>query len=394
MDNEMNSNLINKIKFQNQTSVFKSKLLIFLFFFLFTVIFLNFLPKEVSAQSKLNCSICRETISGKYWTYGNKKVVCNKCYTNLPKCSRCGFPSQNLFTVENNSVCKECHDKFPKCSRCSRAMVNYWKYTGTDGNAMILCKDCSVHIAPRCLLCNSTLQGKRYWHLVSSSMDREGYYCESCRTAGKSCFSCGLLTRPDSPTLAGNRRICNYCRKHSLKTEAEYRQVLRIVDGIFKEKLGLYHRQVHDFKIVDLQTLNVLRIQQRNLMPNIPGENLGLFVSRKKHIKSGDGKTRVISEPGTIYVLDNLPPEIAYAVVAHEYAHAWYEERVQKHKDPVIVEGFAEWAAYHVLLDRKMDNSAEKMKNNDTIYGRGLKMMLDYEKQRGRRALLEYVTSD
>jgi hypothetical protein len=370
--------------------------------FRFSVIFLLILlvfvvllstGRSSDAKKRINCFICRENISGEYWDYGKGRIICNKCYKNLPKCTQCKFPSKNLTAVENGRVCPECLDKFQKCSKCAKAIIRYWTLKDNNGKTLILCESCSIRTSPECLLCSTSLHGKKFWVLKSSAMDREGNYCEKCRTIGKECFTCGLLVHPDAPLLTGNRRICNYCRKTSLKTESEYRQILRVVDDIFKNKLGLFHRQVHDFKIVDFPTLKQLRIQQNFTPPEGSGENLGLFVSRKKYLNNFSKKTRVISEPGTIYVLDNLPPEVAYAVIAHEYAHAWHEERLYESKDPLIMEGFAEWAAYHVLLEKKMIFSAENMKKNDTIYGRGLRMMLDYEKNKGRKALLEYVTN-
>jgi hypothetical protein len=92
----------------------------------------------------------------------------------------------------------------------------------------------------------------------------------------------------------------------------------------------------------------------------------------------------------TIYVESGLPQITMTQVMAHEYAHAWQGEncpllrsiRAAPH-DPLIREGFAEWAAYRVLSALGAVKKAALMEQRTDLYGQGLRFMLALERQGG-----------
>jgi hypothetical protein len=106
------------------------------------------------------------------------------------------------------------------------------------------------------------------------------------------------------------------------------------------------------------------------------GQVLGLFVRQ--------GRRRLI------YLQELLPRILLIQVTSHEYAHAWQGEQCPLLHDSVVREGFAEWAAYRVLLDMDGKDGGEPMLRRRDQYGVGLRRMLDIERQHGVTGVLEF----
>jgi Zn-dependent peptidase ImmA (M78 family) len=118
---------------------------------------------------------------------------------------------------------------------------------------------------------------------------------------------------------------------------------------------------------------------------------MGLFVSKEYSTRDFFGNKLSVSAPGNIYILDHLPVDLVYWVLAHEYAHAWYKERVFEDRGLIISEGFAELIAYHVLMYKQLNNIAKCIMKHKGPYGQGARKLLDYEKTHGYSAMLQYV---
>jgi len=90
-----------------------------------------------------------------------------------------------------------------------------------------------------------------------------------------------------------------------------------------------------------------------------------------------------------IYVETGLPQIMMIQVIAHEYAHAWQGENCPLLRDPLMREGFAEWAAYHVLEALGAVKKAALMEQRADLYGQGLRFMLALEGQGGAAGVFE-----
>ncbi|MGB8646380.1 MAG: hypothetical protein WCF84_14170 [Anaerolineae bacterium] len=103
---------------------------------------------------------------------------------------------------------------------------------------------------------------------------------------------------------------------------------------------------------------------------------LGLFVSH--------GRQRFI------YIQEYLPRILMIQVIAHEFTHTWQGENAPFLRDPLLSEGLAEWAAYHMLQALGSPKKAMQMRQRRDIYGRGLDYWLQVEKASGRAAVLTF----
>ena len=76
-----------------------------------------------------------------------------------------------------------------------------------------------------------------------------------------------------------------------------------------------------------------------------------------------------------------LPQIVLLEVLAHEYAHAWQSENCRQDLPIEELEGFAEWVAYKLLDGWGCYRRSERMLRRDDLYGRGLKLVLGWERQ-------------
>jgi hypothetical protein len=93
-----------------------------------------------------------------------------------------------------------------------------------------------------------------------------------------------------------------------------------------------------------------------------------------------------------IYMINDLAVDDFLGTVAHEFAHAWQTENCPPNQNIVIKEGFADWVAYKVLqMDGAINASNNIFYRVDPVYGKGFKIILQVEDQRGLAGVLEYV---
>jgi hypothetical protein len=356
----------------------RSLCIILLIFFLFSV------PGAVLAQGKVRCEICGKTAWGKYWTYDDKSF-CDDCYKKYPHCYTCGLPTENFITLDNEKFCRSCYsNRLPRCAGCGCPVFKCWVKKDKYGNSLRYCKDCLIQISDKCNLCGTALTGK-YWVMRSSIVEGSRKYCEQCRNKGKKCFYCGLLASGNTKADYEGRIVCQSCKSELITRSSDYYPIFEDVRRSFA-KLGL---QVNSAPILNIVGYKKLKKLGENVGYS-KGDKWGLYKCTK--IISGFNQNRVIIlKNSDIYVLSQLPGDLAFYVMSHEYAHAWYEERVARSKGPVIDEGFAEWVSYHVLKDHGKNYLAESLKGKDDIYGEGLRKLLEIERKRGFNAVLEYV---
>jgi hypothetical protein len=98
-----------------------------------------------------------------------------------------------------------------------------------------------------------------------------------------------------------------------------------------------------------------------------------------------------VNEERTIYIERLLPRTLFQAVAAHELAHAWQSYHAPSTQPPRIIEGFAEWAAYRVLLALGQQRDAARLtrRSNKDVYGEGLQYFIALERQSGRAGVMQ-----
>jgi hypothetical protein len=94
-------------------------------------------------------------------------------------------------------------------------------------------------------------------------------------------------------------------------------------------------------------------------------------------------------EDRAIYIEQVLPRVLFQAVAAHELAHAWQSFHAPPTQPLRIVEGFAEWVSYHILLALGQQTAAERLNRRTDLYGEGLHYFLALEREHGRDRVLQ-----
>ncbi|MFP4498072.1 MAG: hypothetical protein ACLFQV_07665, partial [Vulcanimicrobiota bacterium] len=173
--------------------------------------------------------------------------------------------------------------------------------------------------------------------------------------------------------------------KYEIDSQA-YKKILAEVKNQVQKQLKI--RTARDYPIYVVSLTRLQQIKDPRL-----GDALGFFNSDISYSRDGHGNISNMKREGSIYVVDRLTYRPAYELVAHEYAHSWHFEQKPPgfESDPVDSEGFAEWVAYQVLMGKGYKEQAENLKKKRHPYGTGLKKMLQIEKQKGIRGVIEYI---
>jgi hypothetical protein len=142
------------------------------------------------------------------------------------------------------------------------------------------------------------------------------------------------------------------------------------------EQLGLSLAVGIDFTLVDHHHLQRLVTRASAALYDDPTQVIGLFLRK--------GSRRAM------YVLYGLPQILFIQTVAHEWAHAWQGENCPLLHDPLVREGFAEWAAYKMLQALGANKKTALMERQDGLYGQGLQKMLHLERNGGMHDVLAF----
>ncbi len=95
-----------------------------------------------------------------------------------------------------------------------------------------------------------------------------------------------------------------------------------------------------------------------------------------------------------ITVYENLLRDRALMVIAHELGHAWhFAVHPQAHEiDEFLVEGFAEWVAFHLMRRTGHTEFSYSIRNNpDPLYGQAFRWFLALEDEHGREAVFQVM---
>lgn len=303
-----------------------------------------------ATRSSHFCHLCGQRLHGRYYRYGNSLVVCSACYTARPHCARCDAP------LDDASIALRRHattDEPPLCASCLRT-------------------------APRCAACQRHIVGTWYTfeELVAPAAVR--HFCERCVSSRPRCDLCRVPVALNAVTLDDGQYRCSVCASDMTLGETEAQAVYADALKAFTRVVGSAPRRTPQLEVVSrLRMGEVRRAYERKRVGSEAAAGhhvLGFFVSS--------------SGVSSIYVERALPRGLLLGTLAHELGHAWQAERAPKVSDPLICEGFAEWAAHHALVASGLHTLAARATRRDDLYGRGLRHMLEVERVRGHGAVL------
>lgn len=344
----------------------------FIFRYLLPVlIFSLFFGFLVSFASELICAGCGKPISGTYWKT-SEKILCDECYQNIaPKCSVCGVRlTGRYWETKSGIVCDSCYQKTaPRCSVCGKIPAGrYWNTK--DG---IVCSDCYEIKGPKCWICGRLITSE--YQMFPESGKR---VCMECYNYYPKCKSCGAPTGPKAITIDTGFILCPECASRAILTIEQARPIFMEAESLVKRIFGME---------VNFSTRNLYITDEKNL--------LSLSAKHSEYIprKGVAGLHISMNNESFIYLLKGVSPDVALETLVHEYVHAWQARNTIDGQDLIFREGFAEWIAYKVLVYKRKQGRAEaNLKDNDYIYGEGLRKMLKMEKRlRSPVCVIEYV---
>lgn len=322
--------------------------LIYLFFLI--------LAAQASAES-IYCDQCGNRIKegASYITSGSRTYCDHECYEkSLPKCAVCGKPVKAGYISEGKNYCSE------KC------LSSTWE---------------------SCSLC-----GKKVNKGIHFGSKNGIFYCLDC--AGKPvCSACGLPN--DCIVLPDGRNICGKCRSSAITSFRESMEIIREVRRIMKNELNIGTDHEIEYRLVDMNALKKISKNQEfelGLYSHEQWKKTEVTTKTRLGIKLGEETSITMSDSFFIYILTDLPKDKFIEIAAHELAHDWMEEQFPNIKEPVISEGWAEYAASLVNSYYSHEYLNKKMKENDNpVYGDGFRLLSKIAENGGKEKVIEFL---
>jgi hypothetical protein len=275
---------------------------------------------------------------------------CNLCGSRLERTGGVGLPPtggrhkvewrEATGRASTWSLCVQCYAEKLRCASCG-LQVGTQAFM-LEGETRIYCRHCFEQ-RPRCDTCGSPV-GAHYW------------------------------TRPDG------RKLCDRCQSTAVADPTHAHTLYKQVRAGLARALGMALREPCQLKLVNRKQLHDLieKSSLHSLDADSRGRCFGLFIREGMH--------------RAVFVEYGLPQIVLLEVMTHEYAHAWQSENCRGESSPEIQEGFAEWVTYKLLQSWGCTRRSERMLRRDDVYGRGLKVILEWEKQGGAAEVFRRVT--
>lgn len=322
--------------------MFNIKKKILLFYFIFLLFLSHGAFSRNFEVSDLVCSGCGKSISGKYWTLDGK-IYCHECYKHtLPKCAKCGnICLDGYYTIDKYTYCRDCFNKYARCD-----------------------------------ICGSLLEGK----FLRSKNGKK--FCQACINKYPECDNCGYPVGPDGRNLGYSRRLCPDCASVAIFTHKQLAYVYQDAVAQLRSMGIIITRTVDNLTIMDQKTLEMSYYNTKS-KEYVPSGGVGGFYSFSSNERGSASR---------IFVLDGLSYEKALAVVSHELTHAWQVDNCPMDQRLVYKEGFAQWVAYKVMLNKGYTDEANLLlSSKDPVYGEGLRFMINVEAYYGVNGAIDYA---
>lgn len=296
------------------------------------------------------CHLCGRRLAGRYFRLSNGLTICSTCHDTRPRCERCATPLYDPTLGKSGGqaaplLCATCLRTVPRCGACQQPIVGTWYIFDEllpQTEPRHFCERC-VRTRPRCDLCRSPVPSGVV------PLDDGQYRCTQCAA------DMPLGDGPVSVVYGDARRAFE-----------------RVVGGVPRETPRL--AVVTRLRMGEVRRAYESAGPREELWATAGHHVLGFFV--RSH------------ESSTIYVERALPRPLLLGTLAHELGHAWQAEQAPHLRDPLLCEGFAEWAAYRVLIATGLGAMAERAQRRDDLYGRGLRHYAAIERRAGLAGVL------
>lgn len=250
------------------------------------------------------------------------------------------------------------------CAGCKECITgkSFIEYKGK-----YYCEECSWDYVTECSLC-----GCEVGDGIISPTNK--LFCEKCYNKYHTCANCGEPAGPEEKEVAPGCFLCSRCIPGAVITYEDLKPV--------------YDEALYELKKLDIVIYS-------------PVESLSIMNKEELVKNYGTGATGdemafvdYGNEGYRIFILQGLNYKQILLTLCHEIAHIWDDENIYIGSE-IMSEGFAEWLAYHVMINRGYLEEAEDMYlNPDEIYGQGLRNLLDLEKEHGFSGTLDYFKND
>ena len=206
-------------------------------------------------------------------------------------------------------------------------------------------------------------------------------YCKHCFDQRPRCDTCGRPVGAHYWTRSDGRKLCDRCQSSAVSDPAVSQVLYRRVKSALARQLGMTLREPCQLKLVNRRQLQEMieKSSLHRLDADSRGRCFGLFVREGSH--------------RAIFIEYGLPQIVLLEVIAHEYAHAWQSENCFHDAPAEIQEGFAEWVAYKLLQGWGCLRRSDRMLRREDLYGNGLKLMLEWERQVGEAGVFNRVVA-
>jgi hypothetical protein len=308
------------------------------------------------------CHLCGQKLTGRYFRHSTGLVFCETCSAGRPRCPRCAAPLNDSLLAEAQTL-PRVHAQRPDPP-------------DTQG----LCRRC-LRTAPRCAACRRHIVGSWYTFEELMPPPTVRRFCETCVKTRPRCDLCRVPVAPHIAPLDDGQYRCDHCAAEMVLGDDSVTTVYDDTLHAFSQIVGQQLSDVPRIEVVS--RLQMGEIRRRYELASPAGEPsttaghhvLGFFV--RSHGKS------------TIYIERGLPHSLLLGTLAHELGHAWQAEHAPGLRDPLLCEGFAEWAAHSVLVARGLHAMAARAARRDDLYGRGLRHFLTLEHDAGQAGVLD-----
>lgn len=239
------------------------------------------------------------------------------------------------------SICEQCYEKKLKCASCGTPVGG--QAFMLEGDHNFYCPQC-FEGRPRCDTCDRPV-GSHYW------------------------------TRPDG------RKLCDRCQSTAVTDPNVAYSLWRRVRATLAKNLGMTLGEPCQLRLVSRNQLASMieRSSLHHLDADSRGRCFGLFMQQGHH--------------KAIFIEYGLPQIVLLEVMAHEFAHAWQSEQTSLETPLELQEGFAEWVAYKLLSGWGCSRRSDRMLRRDDLYGRGLKLVLAWEREGGKAEVFRRIRS-
>ncbi len=368
-------------------------------------------------QAKIyKCATCGQIIRGKGGTDGTNyycasclaklqgndvlkgELTCDKCHRKIGATEqyakgRDGYGKPVVYCV--GCAQQSGLSKTIKCVKCNQVIkgAGYKAEKDQYGNFIYTCARCATgnnrfKSEAKCAVCGKGIGDYAEQKANGESYQYEYYrtsnnkpYCLECKEKYKdTCNTCGLPIPPGEGGRNGSYLTCKYCSRDIVVTDEQLQQLFAQACAFMRGTLGLnVPVPPQNVSFSDMSEMrDTMNKSRTDDIPRSYGQNpIGIYSHGKNTIKVQKGMER-------LQILSTLVHESAHACMAH----FGYQQRPSL----AYSEGFARWCSYKYLSSIGETQYYMRIaKDEDRIYGDGLRKMLELEQKMTANGLLKYV---